>query len=546
MFGALLISRRETMPTEFEKLVEDFLEEDRKLNPVNSTFSGIHEYDELWDDYGPEGLERYLAHYADWRGKFDGATEGLTPSEEIDLDYLRSSFTSKEIYVRELDVLGKNPLSAVNTVIYTLYIMLVRNYAPLADRAGDIAARLEGVTSFLGGAKKSLKKPVELYTKIVSEMVESGSGFVGKVLPDALADTPSGRFIADAAPKAAQALEDFVAYAKGLPQSPDFATGQEIFDALLADVHLLDYDADSLLDFGREMFDAINGQMAELADKIEPGAEPGDILARLKENHPAADEVLDFYTDLMNQTKRFVIDNDIVTIPSKEVLEVVETPEFERNTLPYAAYMPPAPYEDDQRGFFYVTPVDPSAPEDEIEQKLRGHFRNKAIITALHEGYPGHHLQICVANAHPNPVRKETGSTVFIEGWALYCEEMLREQGLYTDPETVLVQKRDKLWRAARVIIDASLHTGRMTYDEAVAFLVDNVKMERVNAEAEVKRYSYTPTQPMSYLVGEYEIYKILEKYRAANPDATLKEFHDELISHGSLPPPLVAREMVG
>ncbi len=534
------------MPTKFEKLVEEYLEEDRKLSPVSSTFEGIHDYDDLWDDYSPEGLERYLAHYADWRGKFDGADDGLGPTEEIDLDYLRSSFTSKEIYVRELDVLGKNPLWAVNTVIYTLYIMLVRNYAPPADRAEKLAARLEGVPSFLEGAKKSLKKPVELYTGIVSEMIESGSGFVGKALPEALGDTPGGERIADAAPKAAQALVDFVAYAKGLSQSPDYAAGREILNALLADVHLLDYDADGLLNFGREMFDAINGQMAEMADRIEPGAEPGDILAKLKENRPAADEVLDFYVDLMNRTKQFVIDNDIVTIPTNEVLEVVETPEFERSTIPFAAYMPPAPYEDDQRGFFYVTPADPEAPEDEIEQKLRGHFKNKALITALHEGYPGHHLQLCVANAHPNPVRKESGSTVFVEGWALYCEEMLREQGLYTDDETVLVQKRDKLWRASRVIIDASLHTGKMTYDEAVAFLVDNVKMEPVNAEAEVKRYSYTPTQPMSYLVGEYEIYKILEKYRVANPDATLKEFHDELISHGSLPPALVGKEMAG
>jgi uncharacterized protein (DUF885 family) len=534
------------MTTKFEKLVNEFFDEDHRLNPVGSTFEGIHEYDDVWDDFSPEGLERYLVHYDDWRGKFDGATEELAPAEKIDLDYFRSSFASKKIYVRELDVLGNNPLTAVNTVIYGLYIMLVRNYAPAAERADKIAARLEGVPAFLEGAKKSLKKPAELYTSIVAGMIESGSGFVGKALPEALADTPSGKLIADAAPKAAQALDDFVAHAKGLPQSPDFAAGKEIFDALLADVHLLEYDAATLLEFGREMFDAISGQMAELAEKIEPGAAAGDVLERLKENHPTADEVLGFYVDLMNQTKQFVIDNDIVTIPANEVLEVIETPEFERSTIPFAAYMPPAPYEDDQRGFFYVTPVDPSAPEDEIKQKLQGHFRNKAIITALHEGYPGHHLQLCVANGHSNPVRKESGSTVFVEGWALYCEEMLREQGLYTDAETVLVQKRDKLWRAARVIIDASLHTGKMTYDEAVAFLVDNVKMERVNAEAEVKRYSYTPTQPMSYLVGEYEIYKILEKHRAANPDATLKEFHDELISHGSLPPALVAREIAG
>jgi uncharacterized protein (DUF885 family) len=286
--------------------------------------------------------------------------------------------------------------------------------------------------------------------------------------------------------------------------------------------------------------------MTELAEKIEPGVGYKAILDQLKNEHPTADNLLDFYREWMDKTRQFTIDKDLVTIPKDEVLEIIETPAFERSTIPYGAYMPPAAFEKEQRGFFYVTPVDDDLTDEEKKDKLKGHNNRKVIIVALHEGYPGHHLQLSKANTQPRKIRRMGNSTVFIEGWALYCEEMMREQGFYQDEKTILSQKQDKLWRAARVIVDVSLQNGKMSFDEAVNFMIDNVGLMKINALAEVNRYAYTPTQPMSYLVGQVEVERIRKRYFAENPDASIKEFHDALLAPGSLPPHLVEQEMFG
>jgi uncharacterized protein (DUF885 family) len=291
-------------------------------------------------------------------------------------------------------------------------------------------------------------------------------------------------------------------------------------------------------------FNKIEKEIAELGKKIDPNKDSREILAELKNEHPPAEGVLDFYREWMDKTRQFVIDKNLVSFPPGEILEIIETPVFERSTIPYGAYMPAAPYEKEQRGFFYVTPVDDSLSEENKRDKLRGHNNRKVIIVALHEGYPGHHLQLSIANRNSSPVRRESGSTVFIEGWALYCEEMMREQGFYEDAKTVLSQKQDTLWRAARVIIDASLHTEKMTFDEAVQFMMDKVGLEKVNALAEVNRYCYTPTQPMSYLVGLHEITRIRDRYFKENPVAPVKQFHDALLAGGSLPPRLAESEI--
>jgi len=220
-------------------------------------------------------------------------------------------------------------------------------------------------------------------------------------------------------------------------------------------------------------------------------------------------------------------------MPTGEELDVILTPEFERPTIPYAAYMPPAPFEKQQKGFFFVTPA-------EKEEQLRGHSIYKIPVTALHEGYPGHHLQLVLANRLDSKVRKLMGTSVFIEGWALYCEEMMYDLGYYSDPRVRLMQLKDQIWRACRVIIDVSLHTKRMTYGEAIDFLVKEAKLEHVNATAEVKRYTRTPTQPMSYAIGKKQIMSLKDEYIGE-----LRQFHNKLLSFGSIPVALVKERMI-
>jgi uncharacterized protein (DUF885 family) len=222
----------------------------------------------------------------------------------------------------------------------------------------------------------------------------------------------------------------------------------------------------------------------------------------------------------------------------------METPAYARPILPYAAYMPPGILEKKQDGLFWVTPVEPGTPLDVAEQKLRGHNFAKLPITALHEGYPGHHLQLVWSNRQKTIPRRMGSflSTLFVEGWAFYCEELMEELGYICTPVQRLGRLSDQLWRAARIIIDSSLHTRGMKVQEAVDFLVEKCRLEPANALAEVRRYTGSPTQPQSYLMGKLAIMEIVKQYRAVNPGLTMKQMHDAILGCGSLPPKLMRR----
>jgi uncharacterized protein (DUF885 family) len=267
----------------------------------------------------------------------------------------------------------------------------------------------------------------------------------------------------------------------------------------------------------------------------------------LKNKHPKKENLLKFYTREMARARDFVRRKNLATIPRGESLSVVETPVFERSVIPYGAYMPPPAFDKKQEGFFWVTPVNEKLPLKQQEEQLRGHNSNGVVLTALHEAYPGHHLQLVHNNKIKSKVRRQFWTSLFAEGWALYCEELMYEKGFYTRPEVRLLQLKDQLWRACRVVIDASLHTGRMSFDKAVNMLVDVAKLERTNAIAEVKRYTYSPTQPMTYAVGKIEILKLKDDFRKLKGRAfNLKKFHDQLLSYGTIPVQMVRERMLG
>ena len=190
---------------------------------------------------------------------------------------------------------------------------------------------------------------------------------------------------------------------------------------------------------------------------------------------------------------------------------------------------------------YYVTPIDQHlSPADRAEQLL-GHNRFGMLLTNVHEGYPGHHLQLVVANQVQSPVRKLLSDTVFCEGWALYCEQLVLDQGMTEDPRVRLFQLKDQLWRACRVVIDVKLHTGRMTFDEAVDMLVNVAFLERPNAIGEVRRYTQEPTQPMSYLMGKEQIMQLrTREQERLGAGFALRQFHDRLLSYGTIPLSLI------
>jgi uncharacterized protein (DUF885 family) len=234
----------------------------------------------------------------------------------------------------------------------------------------------------------------------------------------------------------------------------------------------------------------------------------------------------------MLRARSHLIERDLVSVPDDERIDVVETPEYLRNVLPFAAYFEPATFDRDPKGIYVVTPsVDGDA------NAMREHNFGSISNTSIHEAYPGHHLQLDTARRHPSLTRLMADAPEFVEGWGMYSELMMREHGFDDDPPFRVVMHTDAIWRACRIILDVRMHRGEVTIDEAIDFMVEHTSFERANATAEVRWYTYRPTYPMSYLLGRTLLLKLrADEQRRLGGAFSLKSFHDTLLRNGSLP----------
>jgi uncharacterized protein (DUF885 family) len=257
---------------------------------------------------------------------------------------------------------------------------------------------------------------------------------------------------------------------------------------------------------------------------------------------------MNYYNWETEQVKQYLIDNNIVSIPENiSPVTVIETPEFLRTMIGGIAYQQAGPFDTVQNGFFYVRPVGELTDRTLLESRYKYVQRRGFKGSVVHEAYPGHHLQLQIAGMNSDPVRKHQFNIMMIEGWALYSEQMMYEQGLYgeEDPAQWLGVLGGIRFRAARIVADVSLHTGKMTYDECVKWmwevLESKTDSDKKYIETEVRRYTLSPTYQMSYLMGKLEIMKLREEMMAKQgADFSLREFHDKLLAEGCIPPALM------
>jgi len=538
---------------EFYRRAEQFISKLMEEFPVAATQLGDHRFDDRLADYSKASLERQKREVKGALAEFERFdASGFELDARIDhrlmVQIAKSILRSFERIRGHL----RNPGMYSEECLAGAFLLLVREFAPLEWRLKGVLGRLKAAPRVLSQGRENIE-PEEVppvWCDVAIESAEQGLGLFSQLIPAVAQQFPDVTpEINEASEKAAEALQDYVKFLKEevAPKARgDFAVGKELFEELLREDHMLDYTADELLELGWKLFKETEAEMEELAREIDPKKSAKEILEEAKADHPKAEELLDVYRREMAKVRKFVIDHEIATIPEGESLRIEPTPPFLRGIIPYAAYMMPGPLEELQQGIFFVTPVDPNSPPEEQEEKLKGHNWAKLPVTALHEAYPGHHLQLVFANQVGSLPRKLGAfiSTLFIEGWAFYCEELMEKLGYIDKPLQRLGRLNDQLWRAARIILDVSLHTGKMTVEEAIDFLVGKVGLEPTNARAEVRRYTLSPTQPMSYLVGKLEILKLIEEYKRKHPDASLKEVHDAILSCGSLPPRLMRQRL--
>lgn len=520
-----------------QQLTESYCDLLWNLDPVAATAAGVSRYDDRLGLYADDDVRRYVAAFKSLSSSLEEC-EAESLDDEVDrtalLGQIRATvhrFEHEEPHVR-------NPTFWVSHVLEGLHLLLVASAAPPEARAVAAAGRMRQIPSFLRAAGETLRDCPGVFVRTATEMVAKGLVLIDEA-ERALVPVDDPDFPRHCA-EARTALSEFAA---GLEPGDDadgsFAIGEEAFDFRLHFQHALRATAPELWRYGMALIESTEAELAELARRIDPGVSWQDLVARLREDHPAGDALVGAYRDQMERARAFVEERRLAPVPAG-LLEVVATPEFLRPLIPYAAYQPPGAFAASRTGWFYVTPP-PGRSVASGRQGLRDHCTFELPVTALHEGYPGHHLQFLAAHAQPRLVRKVIGSAATVEGWALYCEEMMGEEGFYRSPEERLFQKLALLWRACRVVLDVGLHTRGMGVEEAVTFLVDRAQFARANAEAEVRRYCAEPVYQLCYAAGRRELLGLRDAYRAACGAAwSLRDFHERVLRFGGVPVSLI------
>lgn len=536
--------------SKFSDFIEEYMEYNWKTSPISATFAGVHKYDHELDNVKDDFIRDVNEHRKEYLAELEKIPkESLTEDEQIDWQLLRNEIDSTIRDTEEIQPWKTRAAVYPELCAHAMFILSVREFAPLEERAQAIVSRMKQVPRVLKDGAKNLKNCPQLFVKLGIEMTDGCSSFIQDLIPKLLTKVPgTKKQLEDAGKKALSALQQ---YRRHLTDefldrsSGDIAIGAELFEFKLKNDHLLPYNAQEILEIGKDLREKTIHALEEAAHRINPGKKWYDVVSDIKKIHPQSSELLQTYKNEMESARDFVLQKELVTIPEDEHLDVIPTPSFSRPILPYAAYSSPAQFEKQQTGHFYVTLIDEDLSQERKEEILKGHPSFGIPVIALHEGYPGHHLQLVIANKLKNRLRRLLETTVFIEGWALYCEEMMYEAGFYPDPRSRLLQLKDQLWRACRVIIDVGLHTKTMTYEESIDLLVNDAKLERVHAQKEVTRYTYTPTQPMSYLIGKKQILELKNDYqRKHGSDFDLRDFHDRLLGFGSIPVCLIRKAL--
>ena len=532
----------------FYDLVEARFRRLMRDNPIAATFFGIHDFD---DQLGDGGRETILAELAADREHL-AAVESLDPSglsepvrfeRDLEIHNLRRGIFE----MAELRVWERRSL-ALDTIGDGLFLLFARDFAPLPERLDAIAGRLEAVPRHLDEARtRSAEPQVRLWQQIeiesagqlpalFEEVAAAGRGAVGPA---------EQRRLERAAQTATLAVELYATWLEGTlaTATDDWAIGRERHDALVELRAFDGLDADAILELGRQKLAEEHAERTAAAREIDEAATEEAVIARVKADHAATfDTALEDYRVAMRRARAHLIERGLVTVPEDERIDVIETPEYLRNVLPFAAYFAPAVFDQDPKGLYVVTPSVHGDPD-----AMREHNRASISNTSIHEAYPGHHLQLDVARRHPSLTRLLTDAPEFVEGWGMYSELMMREQGFDDGPEYRLMLHTDAIWRACRIILDVRLHRGELSVAEAIDFLVENTRFERDNAEAEVKWYTYRPTYPLSYLLGRTLLLELRSaEERRLGEAFSLRGFHDALLRNGSLPISFHRRALAG
>jgi uncharacterized protein (DUF885 family) len=529
------VSSAPLTPQSLRAAAHDYYEWQKREFPVDASDQGFHVYDDRLTDYSRAAIAGRAAHIHDLLERIRAAEiSKWSKDDKIDWILFHAQLERPDFANRVRKPFETNPQVYVGEASNAVFSLLKKDYDTPRKRAVAATSRLRQMPAMINQGKQNLTRPLRLYAELAIQSARSIDPLFNDSLMTLATDlTPAERdaLVAakDDALKAIHGYADWLEKRLGTMQ-PWRAMGEDSYSHMLHHILLLPLSAHDLAHLGEvelARYRALEAFLPDpsLADPNPKRAKsiPADQQAFLAAYQSREQEMIDFL-----KAKR------LVTIPEYiGPFTIRQLPEAFKPTSPGGFMNPPGIYDPDNSGFYFIPTYNPQSRNFYIRAAIED---PRPILG--HEGIPGHFLQISIANHLPNEIRRHHDDTVFIEGWALYGEEMLMRQGLYPpDSATAGQVLRLSRYRAARIGVDVNLHTGRWNFDQAVDYFMEGGGLDREAATGEAAGAASDPTQKISYMTGKWQIMRLLGRYRdAKGASFRLGQFHDELIANGSLP----------
>jgi uncharacterized protein (DUF885 family) len=534
----------------FASFVDDYFDAEFAFNPTRATHEGFHQYDLRLEDRSRPRIEARISELKGFLSRLKSLNRSaLGFDESIDAQVLEARIHGALLDLETLRWFEQNPMAYARIPGASVDSLVKRTFAPGRERLRAVVVRMRSVPQIYAAARANLRNPPKEFTDLAIRIAKGSVGFFEKSLSDwARAVAGDDRALANdfqaVNAEVVAATRDFAGWLErelASRSTGSYAIGEENFLAKLKYEEMVALPLPQLLAKGEAQLAKDYAAFVETARQINPAQTAQQVMSSLSDQHPSASDLIPTVARSLEEARRFVVEKQLVTVPSEVRPHVEETPPYARSGG-FASMDTPGAYETRAtEAFYYVTPVENDWSAQHKEEHLRLFNPYVVAMINVHEAYPGHYLQFLYAPIFPTKTRKLVSSASNAEGWAHYAEQMMVDRGLGGgDPKIRLAQLQEALLRDCRYVVGIKLHTQGLTVDQGARIFVEKALQEPANAYEEARRGTYNPTY-IYYTLGKLEIQALRDEFRARR-GGTLRSFHDAFISQGALPIPLLRK----
>jgi len=549
----------------------EHLEAAFRMRPSMATGLGDHGFDDRLDDVSAEARLRWAEHT---KATLEALPRRVTFARlsragQIDCQILEHSLRRSIWMTEQFNPYVTDPRTYSGLISGTVFTLLTQSTLPLEKNVANAIARIRQVPNVVAAARRSLENPPRVYVETAIQQNRGAIRFYESDLFVLAGQTEQMAELKAAAAQLVPVLRSYQEFLENdlLPRSRgEWRIGREKFARKFELETDAGITAEQNFADAQTEFERVRSDMYVLARQVWhryfPGAAlpPDDpegrretierVLARIAQDHGRPEQLVADARATVDNIKRFISSAGILTLPEPDRCRIIEMPEFQRgNAVAYMAS--PPPLDPTATGHYAISPPPSSWDEARIRSFLEEYNRHMLQVLTIHEAYPGHYVQMEYANRNPSLIRKVLGSGVFVEGWAVYTEQMMLDQGYGDgDPALRLSQLKFYLRAVANKILDHRMHCENMSDEQAMDLLVKQAFQSEGEARLKVIRSKQSSVQLSTYFTGRMAHYRLRQAIqRDMGEKFNLGQYHEAVLAHGSVPVkflPELVRERLG